>query len=287
MTEGTQVLVAGGLESISCVQNEANTHMRADPWILEHKPTLYWSMLQTAETVAKRYHISKQAQDEYGVRSQLRAAAAQAAGKFKDEIVPMTTTMGVVDKATGAIITRETTIDADEDQLRCDRPVHELRVRRCQGGLRERCHLPSPRSLRAEPRGRRSADAWQRLEHGSNAIHAPLRGRFDPRQQGLRIDPDEQDRGHDRADDQVLAELEVRERGPPSTRRGGRVHARPPRRGAGRVGRARPAAATRSGGGPAGPEARRRRRRPLQRAMARRPDELPRRRYPRRPRSPR
>src|SRR5256885_7287388 len=64
MTEGTQVLVAGGLESISCVQNEANPHMRADPWILEHKPTLYWSMLQTAETVAKRYHISKQAQDE-------------------------------------------------------------------------------------------------------------------------------------------------------------------------------------------------------------------------------
>ena len=114
MTEGAQVLVAGGLESISCVQNEANTHMRADPWILEHKPTLYWSMLQTAETVAKRYQISKQAQDEYGVRSQLRAAAAQAAGKFKDEIVPMTTTMGVVDKATGAIITRETTIDADE-----------------------------------------------------------------------------------------------------------------------------------------------------------------------------
>jgi hypothetical protein len=65
------------------------------PWILEHKPTLYWSMLQTAETVAKRYHISKQAQDEYGVRSQLRAAAAQAAGKFNDEIVPMKTVMGV------------------------------------------------------------------------------------------------------------------------------------------------------------------------------------------------
>ncbi len=114
MTEGALVLVAGGLESISCVQNEANTHMRADPWILEHKPTLYWSMLQTAETVAKRYQISKQAQDEYGVRSQLRAAAAQTAGKFTDEIVPMTTTMGVVDKATGAITTRETTIAADE-----------------------------------------------------------------------------------------------------------------------------------------------------------------------------
>ena len=114
MTEGAEVIVAGGLESISCVQNEANTHMRRDPWIDEHKPTLYWSMLQTAETVAKRYNISKEAQDEYGVRSQLRAAAGQAAGKFKDEIAPMTTTMGVIDKNTGAISTREVTISSDE-----------------------------------------------------------------------------------------------------------------------------------------------------------------------------
>jgi acetyl-CoA C-acetyltransferase len=114
MTEGAEVIVAGGLESISCVQNEANTHMRRDPWIDEHKPTLYWSMLQTAETVAKRYNISKEAQDEYGVRSQLRAAAGQAAGKFKDEIAPMTTTMGVVDKNSGAVGTREVTIAGDE-----------------------------------------------------------------------------------------------------------------------------------------------------------------------------
>ena len=114
MTEGVSVLVAGGVESISCVQNEANTHMLADPWILQHKPQLYWSMLQTAETVAKRYGISKESQDAYGVRSQLRAAAAQAAGKFKDEIAPMTTTMGVVDKATGRISTRQVTIDSDE-----------------------------------------------------------------------------------------------------------------------------------------------------------------------------
>ena len=114
MTEEAAVIAAGGLESISCVQNDANMRMLADPWILEHKPTLYWSMLQTAEQVAKRYHISKEAQDEYGVRSQLRAAAAQAAGKFKDEIVPMTTTMGVADPAAGAILTREVTIDRDE-----------------------------------------------------------------------------------------------------------------------------------------------------------------------------
>jgi acetyl-CoA C-acetyltransferase len=114
MTEGASVIVAGGLESISCVQNESNSHMRRDPWIDEHKPTLFWSMLQTAETVAKRYNISKEAQDEYGVRSQQRAAAAQAAGKFKDEIAPMTTTMGVVDKNTGAVATKEVTISSDE-----------------------------------------------------------------------------------------------------------------------------------------------------------------------------
>jgi len=114
MVEGCTAIVAGGVESISCVQNETNTHMRRDPWLVEHKPELYWSMLQTAETVAKRYNISKLAQDEYGVRSQQRAAAAQGAGFFKDEIVPMTTTMGVVDKATGRITKREVTIDSDE-----------------------------------------------------------------------------------------------------------------------------------------------------------------------------
>ncbi len=108
------VMVAGGVESISCVQNEVNRHMRADPWLIEHKPEVYWSMLQTAEQVSKRYNIAKEAQDQYGVNSQLRAAAAQAAGKFIDEIAPMTTIMGVVDKATGAITRREVTISADE-----------------------------------------------------------------------------------------------------------------------------------------------------------------------------
>ena len=114
MTEGCPAIVAGGVESISCVQNEANRHMRADPAMLERKPEIYWTMLQTAETVAKRYNIPKLAQDEYGVRSQLRAAAAQATAKFDDEIVPMTTVMGVVDKATGQLTRREVTIAADE-----------------------------------------------------------------------------------------------------------------------------------------------------------------------------
>ena len=108
------VMVAGGVESISCVQNEVNRHMRADPWLLEHKPEIYWTMLQTAEQVAKRYKVSKEAQDEYGVRSQLRAAAAAAAGRFDAEIVPMTTVMGVLDKATGRITRKEVTIASDE-----------------------------------------------------------------------------------------------------------------------------------------------------------------------------
>ena len=82
------IFVAGGLESISCVQNEANRHMIQDPALAAKKPEIYWSMLQTAEMVAKRYNISRQAMDEYGARSQQRACAAAAAGKFKDEIVP-------------------------------------------------------------------------------------------------------------------------------------------------------------------------------------------------------
>ncbi len=114
MTEGCPAIVAGGVESISCVQNEANKHMRVDPWLMEHKPTLYWNMLQTAEQVIQRYKIPKLAQDEYGVRSQQRAFAAHQAGKFADEIVPMTTVMGVVDKATGRITRKEVTIDSDE-----------------------------------------------------------------------------------------------------------------------------------------------------------------------------
>jgi acetyl-CoA C-acetyltransferase len=108
------VIVAGGVESISCVQNERNSHMAQDPWLVQHKPAIYDSMLQTAETVAKRYGIDRKRQDEYGVRSQQRAAAAQAAGRFKDEIVPITTLMAVADKESGRLFTREVTLSADE-----------------------------------------------------------------------------------------------------------------------------------------------------------------------------
>ncbi|AJK46826.1 acetyl-CoA C-acyltransferase [Burkholderia plantarii] len=108
------VFVAGGVESISCVQNEMNHHMLQEGWLMEHKPEIYWSMLQTAENVTKRYGIGRERQDEYGVQSQQRAAAAQAAGRFDDEIVPITVLAGVADKASGRLSTREVTLAADE-----------------------------------------------------------------------------------------------------------------------------------------------------------------------------
>lgn len=116
------VMVAGGVESISCVQQEMNMHMLRDPALMQQKPEIYWNMLQTAEQVAKRYNIAKELQDEYGVRSQLRAAAAQAKGLFNDEIVPMTVTMAVADKATGQLGTKEVTISADEG-IRADTTI--------------------------------------------------------------------------------------------------------------------------------------------------------------------
>jgi acetyl-CoA C-acetyltransferase len=108
------IYAAGGVESISCVQNEMNTHMYREVWLQQHKPEVYWPMLQTAETVAKRYQISRERQDVYGAQSQQRAAAAQAAGLFDAEIVPMTTIMGVADKASGMLVSREVTISSDE-----------------------------------------------------------------------------------------------------------------------------------------------------------------------------
>jgi len=111
----SDVLVAGGLESISCVQNDKmNLHMIKEAWLEQHKPEIYWTMLQTAENVAQRYKIPREKQDHYGVASQQRAAAAQTAGRFKDEIVPMTVRMGVGEKATGQLITQKVTIAADE-----------------------------------------------------------------------------------------------------------------------------------------------------------------------------
>jgi acetyl-CoA C-acetyltransferase len=91
-----------------------NLFMAKEGWLEEHKPTIYWSMLQTAENVARRYKIPREAQDEYGVQSQLRAAAAQAAGLFAEEIVPIEVTMGVADRDSGRLATRTLTVKADE-----------------------------------------------------------------------------------------------------------------------------------------------------------------------------
>jgi acetyl-CoA C-acetyltransferase len=107
------VYVAGGVESISCVQQEMNLHMLRDLDLDKKKPAIYWSMLQTAEQVAQRYHIGRDAMDEYGAASQQKACAAQAAGKFNDEMVPITVKAGVADKVMG-LITKEVTISQDE-----------------------------------------------------------------------------------------------------------------------------------------------------------------------------
>ncbi|MDH5856941.1 acetyl-CoA C-acyltransferase [Lampropedia aestuarii] len=107
------VLVAGGLESISCVQTNLNMHMAVDPELMAMKPEIYWNMLQTAEQVAKRYNIGREAMDEYGAASQQKAFAAQQAGKFVDEIVPITTIMGVADKVRG-LMSKQVTASQDE-----------------------------------------------------------------------------------------------------------------------------------------------------------------------------
>ena len=107
------VYVAGGVESISCVQNEANTHMIREGWLMQHKPEIYWSMLQTAEQVAKRYGIARERMDQYGAASQQKACAAQEAGLFNDEMVPITVTAGVADPVLG-MRTKEVTVTQDE-----------------------------------------------------------------------------------------------------------------------------------------------------------------------------
>jgi len=109
-----EVYVAGGVESISLVQQEMNKHHFQDEWLHRHHAEIYWPMLQTAEYVAKRYGISREKQDEYGVLSQTRAAKARAEGKTRDEIVPITTKMKVVDKNSGQETMKEVTVSEDE-----------------------------------------------------------------------------------------------------------------------------------------------------------------------------
>ena len=107
------IYVAGGVESISCVQQEMNTHMLREDWLAKNKPEIYWNMLQTAEQVAKRYGIGRERMDEYGAASQQKATEALAAGRFDAEIAPITVTMGVADPVMG-LMTKQVTVSKDE-----------------------------------------------------------------------------------------------------------------------------------------------------------------------------
>jgi len=115
MHDGMDVAVGGGVESISLVQNEKQNGFRAvDPWLWEHMPQLYMKMIETAEIVAERYQVSREAQDEYSFQSQQRTAIAQQAGKFTDEIVPLPSVMKLENKDTGEVVERAVTIEQDE-----------------------------------------------------------------------------------------------------------------------------------------------------------------------------
>ena len=107
------IYIGGGVESISCVQQESNKHMLADPWLVKNKPEIYWNMLQTAEQVAKRYGIARERMDQYGAASQQKAYAALQAGLFKAEIAPITVTAGVADAVMG-LRSKEVTVENDE-----------------------------------------------------------------------------------------------------------------------------------------------------------------------------
>ena len=122
-TGQNRIVAAGGFDSISLVQNEhANTYEAEDPWLKEHKPEIFMTMLQTAEVVADRYGVSRERQDEYALESQQRTAAAQQAGRFDDEIVPISTRKRIVDRATGEVSFEDVTLTADE----CNRPSTTL-----------------------------------------------------------------------------------------------------------------------------------------------------------------
>ncbi len=114
VVDGVPAAVAGGLESISLVQNNTNTAFYEDEWLKQNKPDVYLPMIDTAENVAKRYKVSREAQDEYALESQRRTAAAQQAARFKDEIVPLPTVKQMADKDSGRTWTEAVTLTQDE-----------------------------------------------------------------------------------------------------------------------------------------------------------------------------
>jgi acetyl-CoA C-acetyltransferase/acetyl-CoA acyltransferase len=113
VVDGAPAMIAGGVESISHIRTRDDGNSGMDPWMLEHKPELYMAMIDTADIVAARYGISREAQDRFSAESQRKTEEAQLAGRYRDEIVPCTTTMAVTDKESGAVSQREVTVDAD------------------------------------------------------------------------------------------------------------------------------------------------------------------------------
>ena len=113
VSDGADAMIAGGVESISGIRTREDGATGLDPWIVEHKPELYLAMIDTADIVAHRYGIDREAQDRFAQESQRRTEAAQLAGRYADEIVPVTTVMAVTDKETGAVSQREVTVSAD------------------------------------------------------------------------------------------------------------------------------------------------------------------------------
>jgi acetyl-CoA C-acetyltransferase len=113
VVDGAPAMIAGGVESISGIRSRQDGQSGLDPWIVEHKPALYMEMIDTADVVARRYGISRDAQDRFSVESQRKTAEAQAAGRYAEEIVPVTTTMAVTDKDTGTVTQQQATVDRD------------------------------------------------------------------------------------------------------------------------------------------------------------------------------
>jgi acetyl-CoA C-acetyltransferase/acetyl-CoA acyltransferase len=113
IVDGAPAMIAGGVESISHIRTREDGNSGIDPWMLENKPDLYLPMITTADIVAARYGISREAQDRFSAESQRKTAEAQLAGRYRDEIVACTTTMAVKDKESGAVSHREVTVDED------------------------------------------------------------------------------------------------------------------------------------------------------------------------------
>jgi acetyl-CoA acyltransferase len=132
--EGSEAVIGVGLESITMMQNDFNKTNLFNPWLMDHYKQIYMPMGLTAEIVADRYKVSREAQDEYALASQQRTAAFQKSGKMKEELSPMTVTMEVTDKATGAKSQKQVTVERDE----CNRPETTLEsLQKLPGAFKE------------------------------------------------------------------------------------------------------------------------------------------------------